>query len=116
VSLAYPNGAVASFAATIRAVTPREALVVGTEGWIRIHGSITPPETLSLCRPDGGEETVYLPYLGNGYTHEAIEVMARVRNDKLESDVMPLDESLSIMKTLDAIRQQWGLRYAADEA
>jgi hypothetical protein len=42
--------------------------------------------------------------------------MACVRKGKLESDVMPLDESLSIMKTLEAIRQQWGLRYAADEA
>ena len=116
VSLAYPNGAVASFAATIQAVTPREALVVGTEGWIRIHPSITAPETLTLGRPDGDEEAVYLPYLGNGYTHEAIEVMECVRKDKLESDVMPLDESLSVMKTLDAIRQQWGLRYVADDS
>lgn len=116
VSLAYSNGAVASFAATFQAVTPREALVVGTEGWIRIHGSITAPETLTLCKPDENEETVYLPYLGNGYTHEAIEVMACVRKGKLESHVMPLDESLCIMKTMVSLREQWGLRYVADDS
>ena len=116
VSLAYPNGALATFAATIQAVTPRQALVIGTEGWIRIHASITAPETLTLCRADGNEETVHLPYLGNGYTHEAIEAMECLRNGKLESEIMSLDESLSIMNTLDAIRRQWGLLYAADEA
>jgi dihydrodiol dehydrogenase / D-xylose 1-dehydrogenase (NADP) len=30
---------------------------------------------------------------------------------KLESNLMPLDESLAIMKLLDQIRGQWGLRY-----
>ena len=28
-----------------------------------------------------------------------------------ESPVMSLDESLQIMKTMDAIREQWGLKY-----
>jgi hypothetical protein len=28
---------------------------------------------------------------------------------------MPLDESLSIMRTLDRIRDTWSLRYPADE-
>ena len=116
VSLAYPNGALATFAATIQTETSREAVVVGTEGWIRIHSPITAPEALTLCMPDGEGETIHLQHLGNGYTHEVIEVMECLRNGRLESDVMPLDESLAIMSTLDAIRAQWGLRYAADEA
>ena len=37
--------------------------------------------------------------------------MKLLRNGQLESDVMPLDESISIMETLDEIRAQWGLRY-----
>jgi hypothetical protein len=47
----------------------------------------------------------------NGYNYEAEEVMSCLRSHKIESEVMPLDETLSIMKTLDRIRAQWGLRY-----
>ncbi len=116
VSLAYPSGALATFAATIQAETPREALVIGTEGWIRIHPQIANPDTLTRRSIGGTEETVQLPLLGNGYTHEAIEVMECLRRGNLESDIMPLDESLAVMRTLDAIREQWSLRYASDEA
>ncbi len=34
-----------------------------------------------------------------------------LRSGKTESDVMPLDEALAIMRTMDQIRAQWGLRY-----
>ena len=54
-SLVYPSGAVATFAATIQAATPREALIVGTEGWIRIPSQITHPETLTRGSLDGRE-------------------------------------------------------------
>ena len=46
--------------------------------------------------------------------HESIEVMACLRNGKLESDIMPLDESLAIMRTMDTLREPWGLKYPAD--
>jgi hypothetical protein len=34
-----------------------------------------------------------------------------LRSGRLESDVMPLDETLAIMETMDQMRAQWGLRY-----
>jgi len=115
VSLLHPSGALANFVASLRADPPRDAVIVGSEGWIRIHPPLNEPETLS--RGTGGtiEETMHLPRLGNGYPHEAIEVMDCLRQGKLESDSMPLNESLTIMQTLDSIRAQWGLRYAADD-
>jgi len=38
-------------------------------------------------------------------------VMKLLREGKTESREMPLDETLSIMKTMDRIRDQWGLKY-----
>ena len=115
VSLAYASGAVAAFVATLPVNTPRDLLVVGSEGWIRVHPPITRPEGLTRGSHGGSKETVELPMLGNGYTHEAVAVMDCLREGKLENEVMPLDESISIMETLDAIREPWGLRYPADE-
>jgi len=37
--------------------------------------------------------------------------MECARAGKLESPFTPLDESISVMETLDAIRAQWGLKY-----
>lgn len=47
------------------------------------------------------------PYRGNGYGYQAVEVMRCLRAGLLESPTMPLDESLSIMQALDAIRENW---------
>ncbi len=59
----------------------------------------------------GPSRTWYLPLEGNGYNYEAAEVMRCLRAGALESPIMPLDETLQIMRTLDAIRAQWGLVY-----
>jgi len=34
----------------------------------------------------------------------------------LESPVMPLDETISIMETMDTLRAQWGVRYPMEPA
>jgi predicted dehydrogenase len=44
---------------------------------------------------------------GNGYNYEAAEVMRCLRTGKLESEIMPLDETLRIVETMDTIRSQW---------
>ena len=47
------------------------------------------------------------PIEGNGYNYEASEVMRCLRSDKLESEVMPLDETFRLMELMDRIRSQW---------
>ena len=37
--------------------------------------------------------------------------MRCLREGKLESPVMPLDETLALMQTLDAIRARWKFKY-----
>ena len=56
-------------------------------------------------------EVLEFPFVENGYNYEASEVMQCLRDGKLESDVLPLDETLTVMQTLDKIRAQWGLKY-----
>ena len=45
--------------------------------------------------------------------HEAIEVGRCLRAGLTESPLMPLDETLAVMATLDEIRRQIGLDYSA---
>jgi len=52
-----------------------------------------------------------MPYISNGMNYEAQEVNDCLRLGKTESDLMPLNETLAIMKTLDTLRGLWGLKY-----
>ena len=45
------------------------------------------------------------------YHYQASEVMRCLRAGKLESAVMPLDESLALMGLMDHIRDQWEFTY-----
>lgn len=108
--LGYDGGQMALLSTAIRTNTPHEAFILGSDGWIKINSPWWASSQLTLKQ--GGEETMFtLPYKGNGYTHEAEEMMTLIRSGQQESSVISLDESLAIMQTMDKIRAQWGLRY-----
>jgi predicted dehydrogenase len=112
IALAYPSGAVASLGVTIQASPISIGLILGTKGRIEIHHDWHRPEGLTFT-PYGGESQRfdYPQTEGNGYQYEAIEVGRCLREGLLESPVMTLDETLSIMETMDTLRGQWGVRY-----
>ena len=109
--LGYEGGPLAVLATAIRTATPQEAMLMGSDGHIRIHPRWWVPTRLTLSVSGREDEILELPFTGNGYNYEAAEVMACLRAGKLESEVMPLDETLSIMRALDQLRAQWGLKY-----
>lgn len=45
---------------------------------------------------------------GNGYQFEAMEAMRCLQGGLLESPIVPLEETLRVAETLDAIRAAWG--------
>ena len=112
----YEGEQLAILHTALRTSTTIEATVMGTKGKIRVHSPWYYGTTLTLSieeRDDKviSDEVISLPYEGNGYNFEAAEVNECLRAGKLESDVMPLDETLAIMQTLDTIRAQWGFKY-----
>jgi predicted dehydrogenase len=109
--LTHRGGELAILHAAIRLETAQEAVLTGTQGRIRIHSPWWRPVAMTLSRDGKSDERFDFPLDGNGYEYEAREVMACLRSGKLESPLLPLDESLSIMETLDALRAQWGLKY-----
>lgn len=109
--LGYGGGQLAVLTTAIRTRTPHEAVILGTEGRIRIHSPFFKPDRLTLTDARGNDDEMHLPFQGNGFNYEAAEAMACMRAGKTESEIMPLDESLSIMETMDRLRAQWDLSY-----
>jgi predicted dehydrogenase len=109
--LLHDGGQIAVLSTAVRTSTPREATILGTEGYIRIHSPWFRPGRMTLSTGRRKDKLLKLPFKGNGYSYEAEEVMNCLRAGRTESDLMGLDETLSIMETMDEIRAQWGLKY-----
>jgi predicted dehydrogenase len=112
--LGYEQGQLAILHTAVRTSTVHEGVIMGTEGRIRIHSELFHPTRMTLTVYGKGDEEINIPFEGNGFNYEAAEVMRCLRAGKIESDVLPADETISIMETMDQIRAPWGLRYPAD--
>jgi predicted dehydrogenase len=108
------GGTLSVCSCSIRARSASELVVSGTEGSIRMHRMFHHTERITVDLQDGSSRTIPTPYLGNGYTHEAIEAGRCLREGLIEHPLMTHEETLSLMAVLDRIRAQIGLRYPAD--
>ena len=87
-----------------------EAYIYGSEGYIHLPNFLS-SKSAYLHRENDISVTFEDERKVHGYLFEAEEAMRCLREGRTESPIMPLDETLSIMKTLDELRMQWGLEY-----
>jgi predicted dehydrogenase len=114
--MGYNSGRIATLYSGNRVDSPIEAVIMGSNGSIRLHRLMHHPERMTITTQGEAEKVIHMPVDGYGYGYQAEEVMACIRAGKTESTIMPLNETLTIIKTMDALREQWGLRYPADKA
>jgi predicted dehydrogenase len=125
--LKFASGASASILADIRCQTPTRASIVGTEGYISIESPMYRPTRAWLTKTKSPQITrgnkgsgklrqiaskvvqrllpasqcIHEPYRGNGYHYQAIEVMNCLGRGLLESTVMPLSQSIEVLRVID---------------
>jgi predicted dehydrogenase len=100
----YATGAHALLTCTLSAKSPTRAAIVGTQARIEIDGDFYAPSTFTLIERDGERTSFGSPHEGRGLRHEADEVARCLAAGLAESPLMPLDETVSIMATMDAVR------------
>ncbi|QKZ25079.1 Gfo/Idh/MocA family protein [Streptomyces chartreusis] len=115
--LSWDGGALASLHCSIVGGTATAASITGSAGRIDVPGGFFFPERFVLHR-DGRdpEEFTADPADGprNTLRHEAAEVMRALRAGESESPLVPLEGTLAVMRTLDAIRDRVGVRYPGE--
>ena len=109
--LEYDSGAIAGMYVSMRTKSRPDITVLGSKGKIYVHPPLFCPSRITLSLFDAGETELTLPIESNGYQFEIMEVNRCLREGKTESAVMPLDETLEIMRMMDQIREQFGLKY-----
>ena len=111
----YTNGALAMLLSSLECETRQEAFIAGSVGNVRIHKQCWKPQKMTFTETNGDhQETVNMPFEGNGFNYEAESFSTLWLEGKKESPIMPLNESLEISKQMDQIRMEWPLVYPMD--
>ncbi|MBE5966617.1 MAG: Gfo/Idh/MocA family oxidoreductase [Lachnospiraceae bacterium] len=115
ISLRFPGGILADISSAVSADTGNDALIIGDRGRIFVPNFWKADKVERYDTNGQLVETYYLPHKKNGYEYEAEEVNRCLREGETESDTHPLSSTLEVMKIMDQIRGQWGLKYPQEE-
>ena len=109
----YGQGKSALLSGAVSVSMPNEAIIYGSKGYISVPSFLNTHE--ATLHADGEEPEVFHDDReSQGYTFEAEAVGRYLREGKLESERITLEESLKLMELLDQIRGQWGLKYPTE--
>lgn len=114
ISFLYENGGVACISSSLVVTTPRKAVICGTDGMIEIECPFFHARKFTLTK-NGKQKVFDMGHDGIGYRFETEHASQCILDGKIESDLMPLNETIEIMRTMDAIREKWGLVYPQEK-
>lgn len=116
------HGRLGTIATSLSTELPNRASINGTRGRIELGYNYMIPTDLRIVtfgesNPAHGEAVEEFSGAvegGLGWRFEALEVARCVKAGLLESDVVPHDLTLKVMRLMDEIRRQVGVRYDVD--
>ena len=115
ISLSYADGKMANLQAGTLCLNDRQGIISGTEGYIRVD-NINCPSVIEVYRNYELTARYEKPAdMVNGYEYQVYECRRCIEAGLPESPMMPHEETLSIMKQMDALRKEWGVIYPMDK-
>ena len=112
-SFGYASGAVAALTSSMVGPSPRTASIATDRGRFDLPDGFHHPVTATWTS-EGHVETLEAPVVGTGLANEALEVIRCLRSGETESPLVPLDETVDLMRLMDDVRRQVGVVYAGD--
>ncbi|SFS09144.1 Predicted dehydrogenase [Microbacterium sp. cf046] len=111
----HASGALSTSISASHAAGPNTAHIVGTDARIDIDEVWYSPTTFRLVAPNGTILEAYESHIeGRGMQYQALAAERYVASGDNDSDILPIDETVAIMGTLDEIRRQIGLTYPTE--
>lgn len=112
IALTHASGAVSSLSVSSRSAGPNVAHVVGTEARIDIDRVWYTPTSFRVTTPDGTVIEEYTSEVeGRGMQFQALYAEQLIAEGRTDSDLLPFEESIAIMRALDDVRAQLGVTY-----
>jgi dihydrodiol dehydrogenase / D-xylose 1-dehydrogenase (NADP) len=112
----YDDGRQATLTASLQVNLPCTAEIAGTRARVSMPDHWWNTREYRIVRSGAEPELINMPYEHSGYSYEAEEFMRCLRNGKNQTEMMPRADTLLLMRTMDALRQQWGLVYPMESS
>ena len=107
----YADGAQAVLNTTMIEQTPCRAVVAGLNGWLEIDRTFYNPASMRVVLNDGTTTEYPSSYVGHGLREQAEVFKQLVTSGQQQSQILNWQDTVDIMKTLDQVRSQIGLKY-----
>jgi len=106
-SMNFKSGALASLSCGLTAATSQDAYVYGTDGHIIVHSFLGSRKCDLL---DNGNNLVesFETAFDDGFIFEIMHFAELYRNNKTESEIMPLKDTIACAGVFDELMRQWG--------
>ena len=111
----YDTGAQAVLTTTMIEQTPCRAVVAGLHGWLEIDRTFYNPASMRVVLNDGSVTEYPSTYTGHGLREQAESFKHIVQSGALESEVLTWKDTVDIMKSMDTVRSQIGLKYPFED-
>lgn len=116
---------IGQFVCSFSSNPPCEALIVGENGYVKIndpfwcatklsvkiHKNFCKPQDVEFALPNSNDETKYNFTNSVLLQYEARYACRKILEGAKESEIFGLDDSIRIMKVLDELREQIGVKY-----
>jgi predicted dehydrogenase len=111
----HASGALSTSLSASHSAGPNRASIVGTEARIDLDPVWYTPTSFRLVAPDDAVLESYESHIeGRGMQFQALAAERYVESGRNDSEILPLEETVAIMGTLDEIRRQIGLVYPTE--
>ena len=121
----YPGGAVATMVSSMTSWSSRRAEIATDLGRLVLEDFHHPTHATYTATATGGTNDLTEPgrplsidgrepVIGRGYGNEAVEFQRCLAEGLLESPLVPHAQTLTIMRQMDDVRRQVGVRYGGD--
>ena len=96
---------------SIHVLSDRRGIIYGTKGYIEVE-NINNFESIKVFDEKRRlKETYIRPEQISGYEYQIEASRKAIREQRLECPEMPHHVTIRMMETMDALREQWGIRY-----
>ncbi len=111
ITLCYPDGKMALLNSSLRVLSDRQGIVYGTKGFLVVE-NINNFESIRVYDSKRQlTETHIRPEQITGYEYQIEACADAISNGWTECPQMPHTATLHVMKVMDELRRQWGIRY-----
>lgn len=109
IRLLYEDGSFASLVSGLASEKLVSLYVHGTKGRLLLEQEYfyQAQKAVLLDWENQPIEQIEAPFMVNGYEYEAIEAMNCITEGRIQSDLIPMEETIAVIRLLEECRKQW---------